>query len=413
MSDFLLPENIIERKAYTSRVEPFIGKHLIKVFTGQRRVGKSYMLFQTIERVLKENPGANVIYINNEDIRFDFIKTPADLVSYIEKKSKKKSLNYIFIDEIQEIPEFEKAIRSLLLNDKNDIYITGSNASLLSGEFSTFLGGRTIEIRVYSLSYSEFLQFHKLDNNDKNLESYFLYGGLPFLVNLPLNDEVVFEYLKNIYNTIIYRDVVVRNNLRNTYFLEQLVRFLADNTGSLFSSKKISDFLRSQKVNIPHNQVQLYTGYLNDAFLVSRVLRYDLEGKRIFETGEKYYFEDLGIRNSITGYNPDDKAKIIENAVYNELLFRGYDAKTGWKKARETDFIATRNNEKLYIQVTLTLDSETTIKREFGNLLDIRDNYPKIVISADKKFRNTIEGIEHVNLRNFLSGDYQSDNFKL
>ncbi len=402
MIDFSIPGNIIERKIYTSRIEPFIRKHLIKVFTGQRRVGKSYMLFQVMEKIIKDDPAANIIYINNEDIRFDFIKTTSDLAAYIESKSVRKSINYIFIDEIQEIPGFEKTVRSLLLDDKNDIYITGSNARLLSGEFSTFLGGRTIEIRVYSLSYSEFLQFHKLKDSEENLETYFLYGGLPFLVNLTLKDEVVFEYLKNIYNTIIYRDVVSRYNLRNTHFLEQLIRFLADNTGSLFSSKSISDFLKSQKVMIPHNQVQLYTGYLNDAFLVNRVLRYDIRGKRIFETGEKYYFEDLGIRNAIIGYKPDDKAKIIENVVYNELLFREYEVSTGWKKDHETDFIATKHNEKLYIQVALTLDSDRTVNREFGNLLEIDDNYPKMVISADRQYRNTVEGVEHVNLRKFL-----------
>lgn len=402
MNKFLLPANIIERKAYTSRVEFFIRKHVIKVFTGQRRVGKSYMLFQVIKKILIEDPDANVIYINNEDAQFDFIATNADMVRYIEEKSVVGRINYIFIDEIQEIPGFEKAVRSLLLNDKNDIYITCSNAKLLSGEFATLLGGRTIEIRIYSLSYSEFLQFHNLKDTEENLESYFLYGGLPFLVNLRLTDEIVFEYLKNIYNTIVYRDVVTRHNLRNTHFLEQLIRFLADNTGSLFSAKSISDFLKSQKVMIPHNQVQSYIGYLNDAFLVSRVLRYDIQGERIFETGEKYYFEDIGIRNAIIGYKPDDKGKIIENVVYNELLFRGFEVKTGWKKDRETDFIATKNNEKTYIQVALILDSEATVRREFGNLLDIDDNYPKIVISTDRQYRNTVKGVGHVNLRRFL-----------
>jgi predicted AAA+ superfamily ATPase len=360
------------------------------------------MLFQIIKKILNEEPDANIIYINHEDLQYDFLVTAADLVAYIKSKSVSEKVNYIFIDEIQEIPEFEKAIRSLLLDNQNDIYITGSNAKLLSGEFATFLGGRTVEIRVYSLSYSEFLQFHKKEDSEESLEQYFLYGGLPFLVNLNLTDEIVFEYLKNIYNTIVYRDVVTRHNLRNTHFLEQLIRFLADNTGSLFSSKSISDFLKSQKVMIPHNQVQSYNGYLSDAFLLNRVLRYDIQGKRIFETGEKYYFEDIGIRNAIIGYKPDDKAKIIENVVCNELLFRGYDIKTGWKKGHETDFIATKNNEKIYVQVALLLDSKETVRREFGNLLEIDDNYPKMVITADKNYRNTIDGIEHKNIRSFL-----------
>ncbi|MCE5345931.1 MAG: ATP-binding protein [Bacteroidales bacterium] len=399
------PENIIERKVYTARVEPFIRIPVIKVFTGQRRVGKSYMLFQIIKKILNEDADANIIYINNEDIRFDFITTSSDLVKYVEEKSAIGKINYIFIDEIQEVPGFEKAVRSLLLNEKNDIYITGSNANLLSGEFATFLGGRTIEFRIYSLSYSEFLLFHNIKDTEENLDRYFIFGGLPFLVNLKMNEEVVFEYLKNIYNSIIYRDVVMRYNLRNTHFLEQLIRFLADNTGSLFSSKSISDFLKSQKVMIPHNQVQAYTGYLANAFLVSKVMRYDIQGKRIFETGEKYYFEDIGIRNAIIGYKPDDKAKIIENVVYNELLFRGFDVTTGWKRDHETDFIATKNNERIYIQVALSLDSEETVKREFGNLLEIEDNYSKMVITGDKKFKNTVQGVEHMNIRNFLMED--------
>jgi len=405
MNAFTLPVDIIERKVYATRIEPFIRKPVIKVLTGQRRVGKSYMLFQLIKRILNEDPEANIIYVNNEDIQFDFIASAADLVSHIKNESVSNRINYIFIDEIQEIPGFEKAIRSLLLDNKNDIYITGSNSKLLSGEFATFLGGRTVEIRIFSLSYSEFLLFHNYKDTEDNLERFFLYGGLPFLVNLRLTDEIVFEYLKNIYNTIIYRDVVSRHNLRNTHFLEQLIRFLADNTGSLFSSKSISDFLKSQKVMIPHNQVQAYTGYLNDAFLVNRVLRYDIQGKRIFETGEKYYFENIGIRNAIIGYRAGDKAKILENVVYNELRFRGFEVTTGWKKDHETDFIAVKNNEKIYVQVALILDNDDTVRREFGNLLEIEDNYPKMVITADKKYRNTIRGVEHKNIRSFLMED--------
>jgi hypothetical protein len=402
MNIITLPANIIERKAYTSRIQPFIGKPLIKVFTGQRRVGKSYLLFQTIQQILNKDLNANIIYINIEDIRFSFITSAAALVEYIKSKSAKSGVNYIFIDEIQDIPGFEKAVRSLLLDDKNDIYITGSNAKLLSGELATFLAGRTIEIRVSSLSYSEFLVFHKLKDTEENLDLFYLYGGLPFLINLSLTDEIVFEYLRNILNTIIYRDIVSRHNLRNTHFLEQLIRFLADNTGSLFSSKSISDYLKSQKVMIPHNQVQAYTGYLTDAFLVNRVLRYDIQGKRIFETGEKFFFENIGIRNAIIGYKPDDKAKIIENIVYNELIFRGFEIKTGWKKNHEIDFIATKNNEKIYVQVTLSLNSNEVVNREFGNLIEIDDNYPKMVISSDKEYRNTIQGIEHKNIRSFL-----------
>lgn len=402
MNIFRIPSDLLIRKAYTSRVEPFIKKPVVKVFTGQRRVGKSYLLYQLMDRILTKAPNAHIIYINKEDNSFDFIRNHNDLIKYIKSESLDGEMNYIFIDEIQDITEFEKAVRSLLLDKQNDIYITGSNANLLSGELATLLGGRTMEFRIFSFSYPEFISFHRIDDSEDSLEKYLLYGGLPFLINLRMTDNIIFEYLRNIYNSIVYRDVVSRHNLRNTYFLEQLIRFLADNTGSLFSAKSISDFLKSQNVKIPHNQVQAYSSYLNDAFLVHKVLRYDISGKRLFETGEKYYFGDIGIRNVITGFKPGDKAKILENVVHNELLFRGFDVKTGWKGGKEIDFIATKDNETVYIQVAFKLDSEKTVTREFGNLLEIDDNYPKIVITTDEQYKNTLKGVEHVNIRKFL-----------
>jgi hypothetical protein len=408
MNKFKIPSDLIPRAAYTTRVEPFIRKPVVKVFTGQRRVGKSYILYQIMDKIIQDQPESNIIYVNKEDNRFDLIRDYNDLVRYVENEKVRGKINYIFIDEIQDIAEFEKAVRSLLLDKKNDIYITGSNGRLLSGELATLLGGRTIEFRINSLSYSEFLLFHKLDETKEALAKYFIYGGMPFLVNLRLTDEIVFEYLKNIFNSIVYRDVVMHHRLRSTLFLEQLIRFLADNTGSLFSAKSISDFLKSQKVMIPHNQVQTYSGYLAESFLVHKVLRYDIMGKRFFETGEKYYFEDIGIRNAIIGYKPDDKSKILENVVHNELLYRGYEVKTGWKGKHEIDFIGAKDNESIYIQVSLTLDSEATVAREFGNLLEINDNYPKLVITMDEQYRNTVKGIEHVNIRRFLTGNLKA-----
>ena len=402
MTTFPPPSNIVPRESYLKKVEPFINKPLAKVFTGQRRVGKSFLLFQIMQRIRTEYPDANIIYINKEDIAFDNIISATDLYQYVEKESSETRKNYIFIDEIQEIEHFEKAVRSLLLNENNDVYITGSNARLLSGELATFLAGRTIEIKVYSLSYSEFLTFHTLQDSDKSLTSYFKYGGLPYLKNLTLTDEIVFEYLQNIYNTIVFRDVVARFKVRNINFLERLIQFLADNTGSLFSAKRISDFLKSQQINIAHNQVQTYIDYLSNAFLVHKVQRYDLKGKRLFETGEKYYFENTGLRNVIGGYKPGDKAKLLENIVYNQLLFKGYDVKTGWINTEEIDFVATKNNETQYIQVALQIDNEKTFKREFGNLLKIKDNFPKTVITLQSGTRNSYQGIPMISLRKFL-----------
>ncbi len=407
MKQFRIPTDLKVRHIYSVRVEPFIRKPVVKVFTGQRRVGKSYILYQIMGKIESEDPGANIIYINMEDSRFSFIRNYIDLVEYVGSKKAKRKVNYIFIDEIQDITGFENGVRSLLLDKGNDIYITGSNARLLSGELATLLGGRTLEFRIYGLSYSEFLHFHRIKDTDVNLEKYFLYGGLPFLINLKMTDSIIFEYLRNIYNTIVFRDVVSRHHLRNTYFLEQLIRFMADNTGSLFSAKSISDFLRSQKVMIPHNQVQAYTGFLTESFLIHKVLRYDISGKRFFETGEKYFFEDTGIRNAVIGFKPGDRGKLLENVVHNELLYRGYEVRTGSMGTRETDFVAIKDNETIYIQVALRLDNEKTVSREFGNLLAIEDNYPKMVITGGEQYRNTLRGIEHINIRRFLTGQVE------
>lgn len=396
------PRILKKRKGYIDRIKPFMQKSVAKVLTGQRRVGKSFLLYQLIEEILAEEPDANIIYINLEDFAFSFLQTAEDLHSYIISHSKEKAKNYIFIDEIQDIPGFEKVIRSLLLNEDNDIYITGSNAKMLSGELATYLSGRYIEFKIYSLSYSEFLEFHGLTESETSYELYSRYGGLPYLLNLPLEDETVNEYLKSVYSTIVFRDVVSRYKLRNTLFLEKLIQFLSENIGNLFSAKNISDYLKSQHTTISVNQIQSYTEYLNNAFLIHRVERYDLIGKRVFEIGEKYYFENMGIRNIVIGYRITDKAKILENLVYNHLLYKGYDIKVGYYGDKEIDFIGEKNGEKLYIQVALKIDSDKTAEREFGNLLKIQDNYPKIVITEDTFNGNSYEGIRHCPIRRFL-----------
>ena len=396
------PRILKKRKGYIDRIKPFMQKSVVKVLTGQRRVGKSFLLYQLIEEILAEEPDANIIYVNLEDFTFSSQQTAEDLHSYIISHSKEKAKNYIFIDEIQDIPGFEKVIRSLLLNEDNDIYITGSNAKMLSGELATYLSGRYIEFKIYSLSYSEFLEFHGLTESETSYELYSRYGGLPYLLNLPLEDETVNEYLKSVYSTIVFRDVVSRYKLRNTLFLEKLIQFLSENIGNLFSAKNISDYLKSQHTTISVNQIQSYTEYLNNAFLIHRVERYDLIGKRVFEIGEKYYFENMGIRNIVVGYRITDKAKILENLVYNHLLYKGYDIKVGYYGDKEIDFIGEKNGEKLYIQVALKIDSDKTAEREFGNLLKIQDNYPKIVVTKDTFSGNSYEGIRHCPIRQFL-----------
>lgn len=396
------PRILKKRKGYIDRIKPFMQKSVAKVLTGQRRVGKSFLLYQLIEEILAKEPDANIIYVNLEDFTFSSLQTAEDLHSYIISHSKEKAKNYIFIDEIQDIPGFEKVIRSLLLNEDNDIYITGSNAKMLSGELATYLSGRYIEFKIYSLSYSEFLEFHGLTESETSYELYSRYGGLPYLLNLPLEDETVNEYLKSVYSTIVFRDVVSRYKLRNTLFLEKLIQFLSENIGNLFSAKNISDYLKSQHTAISVNQIQSYTEYLNNAFLIHRVERYDLIGKRVFEIGEKYYFENMGIRNIVIGYRITDKAKILENLVYNHLLYKGYDIKVGYYGDKEIDFVGEKNGEKLYIQVALKIDSDKTAEREFGNLLKIQDNYPKIVVTEDTFSGNSYEGIRHCSIRQFL-----------
>ena len=403
---FKLPDNILPRDRYLSAIKPFMRKNLIKVLTGQRRVGKSYILYQIINEILKEEPNASIIYINKEDLEFSSIQNEKELNDYVLNHFQRDTMNYLFIDEIQEIDQFEKALRSLLLRENIDIYCTGSNAKLLSGELSTLLSGRYIEIQIFSLSYSEFLMFHDFEDNDDSLERYFKFGGLPYLIHLDKNEKVLQDYLKSIYQAIIYKDVISRYNIRAAHLLEQLVQFLADNVGSLFSAKGISDYLKSQQIKISPNQIQTYIEYLSNAFIIHKVNRYDITGKKIFETGSKNYFENTGIRNAIIGYKPDDIGKVLENVVFNHLVCSGWDVKVGVLNKGEIDFVCEKNSEKMYVQVALVLKEEKTVQREFGNLLKINDNYRKLVVTMDTFSGGSYEGIEHYHIRKFLTGNW-------
>ena len=404
MSKIFKEEDIIIREKYLNKIIPFINKQLIKVLTGQRRVGKSYILKQTIQYIQQIDNKAKIIYIDKEDLNFAQIKSAVELNDYIKANARHGVKNYIFIDEIQEIDKFEIALRSLLLNDTYDIYCTGSNANMLSSEISTYLSGRYIEIEINSLSFSEFLQFHKLDNNDDSLKLYLRYGGLPYLKHLKLEDEIVFGYLKGVYNTILYRDIVKRHDLRNSVFLENLTCFLADNVGQLFSAKNISDYLKSQTARVSVSQVIGYMQYIVDAYMIHKVGRMEISGKKIFEIGEKYYFEDIGLRNAFWEYRPDDIGKVMENLVYKQLIYNDYEIKIGKFGNSEIDFVCKKNGEYLYIQVCYLLHNQSTIEREFGNLEKINDNYPKIVVSMDDFRGNSRNGIKHIQLREFLYG---------
>lgn len=396
--------NYIARPVYTGRIKPFIGKQVIKVLTGQRRVGKSYIMLQLMDFIKEENPSANIVYINRELEQFAHLQNNNDLNEYLRDKFPADKLNYLFIDEIQEIDSFQLTLRSLFAENKCDIFCTGSNAQMLSGELATSLSGRYIEFNIHSLSFSEFLTFHQLEKGNESLMKYLTYGGMPYLPNIGLEDDLPFEYLKNVYSTILLRDVVSRENIRNISFLENLVLYLSDNIGSLFSANNISKFLKSQRIEISPQLTMNYLKALSNAYFVHKVVRSEVGGLKVFEIGEKYYFEDLGLRNSLKGFNQKaDIHKLLENAVYLHLLHNGYRVFVGKMDAREIDFVAERNGLKVYLQVCLQITEKSIITREFGNLLMINDNYPKYVITLnDLIIGNDYQGIKQMNLLDFL-----------
>lgn len=394
---------IIERPLYMERLKPYIGKNIIKVLTGQRRVGKSYLLKSVAQYVRRNDPKANIITIDLEDFAFSHIIDAKALHDEISSQLKEACRNYILIDEVQEVEGFEKAIRSLCLNPANDIYVTGSNSSMLSSEISTKLAGRRVEIQVHPLSYIEFLKFHNMEDSDDALTEYLRYGGLPYLVNLP-HKSTWNEYISGITDAVVYRDIVSRHSLRNHDFLQRLLLFMADNIGQIFTAKKIADYLKSQRISSTVGSVLAYAGYIKEAFIVNRSRRWDIEGKRFFEIGEKFFFEDLGIRNSIVGFRPHDISGLMENAVYNHLRILGYDVKTGvLSGGKEIDFVAEKDGEKLYVQVAMTVADKDTAEREYGNLAMIPDNYEKIVVTYRDSFPNSYKGIRTMALREFLN----------
>ncbi len=393
----------IPRPLYFNKIEPFIGSGLIKVLTGQRRVGKSYVLLQVMDEIRKRDPEAVIISINKEDFRFDSIKNHTHLMEYLQVHRSGKGHHYLFIDEVQDIAGFEVALRSLLSVDDWDIYITGSNATLLSGELATYLSGRYIQIPVHALSYSEFIQFHQLPDSVETLMKYIRWGGMPHLIHLPKEDAVIFEYLRNIHNTIVLRDIVERFNIRNVRFLQDLIHYLADITGSVLSAKRISDYLKSQRINLSPKLVLEYLTYLESVYLIDRVKRSEIEGRKIFEIGEKFYFEDIGMRHAIVPYMQKDIGKVLENLVYHQLVVNSNQVFVGKHGDVEIDFVAIKNDIKMYVQVAYLITDELTHEREFGNLLSIPDNCRKMVVSMDETAEGNYKGIEHVSIRNFLT----------
>lgn len=396
-----IPE-YIERPLYLNRILPYVQKDIIKVFVGQRRVGKSYILYQLMDRIADINPDGQQIYINKELHEFATLQQAEDLIEYVAARREPGKRLSLFIDEMQDIDGFETALRSLQAQGNVDIYGTGSNAKLLSGELATYLSGRYVEIKIYGLTFGEFLTFHDLKRGRDSLQAYLKFGGLPYLRHLALEDVVIFDYLRNVTDAILLKDIVARYDIRNVPFLQRLARFLADNVGSLVTARKISDYLKSQKVKISHNLVIDYLSHLANALLVLPARRVDIVGKKVFEIGEKYYFEDLGIRHALIGFRATDINKVIENVVFMHLKSAGYEVNVGQTGKKEVDFVCEKSGERMYIQASYMIADDKVRNREFGNLNSIPDNYPKKVVSMDDIAGGSYRGIEHVYLEDFL-----------
>lgn len=396
---------LIERKSYTDQILHRLGKGLIIALTGQRRVGKSSIL-KLIQNTLKQNSNNNIIYINKDKDEFQSIKDNVSFSNHVAQNLSKDKNNYLLVDEIQNIQSFELTLRSLQADNECDIIITGSNSRILSSELSTYLSGRYIEIHILSLSYSEFLSFHNINDSQESITSYLDLGGLPQLRAIGLNDiDFIDSYLQDVCNTVVLKDIVERYNIRNITLLNNLIEFISDNIGKPISATSIAKYLKSQRIDTTAYGVLNYISYLCNSFIINKVKRFDIHGKRLFESNEKYYFEDLGLRNCIvkSHHHVRDIEKLIENAVYLHLRRIGFDVYVGQIRNAEIDFIAQKRSQTIYIQATYLLASEDTIKREFGNLRLIKDNYPKYVISLDNLFDESNDnGIIHMNLRKFL-----------
>ena len=398
-----------KRELYIEKIKPFIDKDIIKVLTGIRRSGKSVMLKLIMEE-LKQNKidEKQFININFENLINRELTTADKLHEYILKKASEiKKKCYIFLDEIQEVKDWEKCINSLRVNEEYDfdIYITGSNAKLLSGELSTYLAGRYVEFVIYPFSFKEFLETLKSIQQDVStreaFQKYVKFGGMPFLYNLAFEEEASLQYLKDIYSSIILKDITQRNKIRDTDLLERVISYLIMNVGNNFSATSISKFFKSENRKVSVETILNYIKAAEESFLIYRVSRDDLIGKKVLNVNEKYYIADHGMREAILGSNQRDINQIFENIIYLELLRKGYNVRVGKVDNLEVDFVCTKGNEKIYVQVAYLLASAETIEREFTSLEKIDDNYPKYIISMDE-FDMSRNGIIYINIIDFL-----------
>ena len=397
--------NAILRQIYLEKIERYLGKDTIIILTGQRRIGKSYIL-RLFKDKMNKDERANIIFIDKEKHEFDDIKTYKDLNAYIDARRDREKTNYILVDEIQDIEEFEKSVRSYYEEPDIELVITGSNSKMLSSDLSSLIGGRYKEIYIQALSYEEFMLFHQLMDSDATLAKYIQFGGLPGLVKLGLDEQDACEYQTDVYHTVLLKDVIMRNKIRNVPFLENLVRFLADNAGKIISANSIAKYMKSQGDSVTSTVIINYTKFLCDAYLLHKVNRYDIHGKKLFESNDKFYFEDNGLRNTLAGGSREgDIEKVIENIIYNHLIRLGYEVTVGQLQAGEIDFVCKKpKGQRIYVQASYIIADEATREREFGNLRAIKDNYPKYVISMTPLVgRQDSDGITHLHLRRFLT----------
>ncbi|MCD4698493.1 MAG: ATP-binding protein [Bacteroidales bacterium] len=397
---------MIVRENYIDKIRNFINKPVIKVITGIRRAGKSYFMKQVINLLVEGGVSQNqILYINKELLDFDFIGNYRDLYQYIKKYfDKNDNKEYLFVDEIQEIEEWEKAISSFFAEEDYDIYISGSNSTLLSSEISTLISGRYVEINIYTLSFKEFLEFRKINNPNlqEEFKLYLRFGGFPVIHNFNLNEEVIYQYINSLYNTILLKDVISRHKVRNVRLFQDIVKFIFDNLGQIFSSNSITKYLKNQKKSVGIDTIQNYLTFLESSFMLHKVQRYDLKGKKILELYEKYYLGDIALKNALMGYKDDYIAGLLENIVFLKLKQDNYNVFVGKFDDLKVDFVAEKTGEKFYIQVTYLLESEHTKLREFGVLEKIKDNFPKYVISMDNLPASNQNGIIRMNIIDFL-----------
>lgn len=400
---------MIVRKKYLNKIVSLKDTEFIKVITGVRRSGKSTLMLMFKDYLLNNGiKKENIIHINFESAMYDEIKNYRDLYSFVKKNIRKDKI-YLLLDEIQNLESWEKAINSFKVDFNVDMYITGSNAYLLSSELSTLLSGRYIEIKMYPLSFKEYLIFnnYNTDNINEKFNEYLKYGGLPAITLIKDNNELVLSYLNDIYNTIVKKDIIARNNIKDIALLENIIKYLVNNIGCTISSSKISNYLNSNKITKKsnHQTIDNYLNMLEKSFIIYKADRTDIKNKTLLKTLGKYYISDTGIKNIISGFRNIDEGHLLENVVYLELLRRGYRVNIGKTNNYEVDFVAENPNQIKYYQVTKTLLNDEVKTREIRSLENIEDNYEKIILTMDKSINNDYNGIKIINIIDFLLED--------